>query len=84
MNGRDAAWRQIVTNLATYRGEDAHVHGNLRDLAPPPKLERRPPVKVRVVRPFLVAGKRYDVGETVTLPWPAAQNALACGRAEAV
>jgi hypothetical protein len=84
MSGRDAAWRRIVTNLATYRGEDAHVHDPLRSLAPPPRIEQRPPVKVRAVRPFLVAGKRYDVGETVTLPWADAEAVLASGRAEAV
>jgi hypothetical protein len=78
---RDATWRLLVSNLLSYR-EDVPVHGNpYHTLAPAPKLERRPPVKVRVVRPFWAGGRVYQAGETAVLDWPDAQAVLACGRA---
>lgn len=41
-------------------------------------------VKVRVLRPFCVAGKRVEIGAEVEIPYHVAQDLKAIGKAEMV
>ena len=48
----------------------------------PPELLKATPV--RVLKPFCVAGKRIEVGETIDLQWHDARSLAALGKVELV
>lgn len=53
-------------------------------LSQPVQLPPDPPVKVRILDPFMVSGRRAEVGEIVTLPTSLARGMVAIRRAELV
>lgn len=55
-------------------------HGKIADPVQDPKLFRL--VKVRVLRPFCVAGKRVEIGAETEVPYHVALDLAAIGKCE--